>query len=102
MMELNTSNFDAEIKQGITLVDFWAPWCGPCRMQGPILEGVAEKVGNKAKIDNLNIDNSPAIASKFGIVSIPTLIIFKDGAQVQRFVGVRQEEELIAEIDAAQ
>ena len=102
MKELNTNNFDTEIKQGITLVDFWAPWCGPCMMQGPILEGVAEKVGNKAKIGKLNIDNAPSVAGKFGIVSIPTLILFKDGAQVQRFVGVRQEEELIAEIDAAQ
>jgi len=102
MMELDTSNFDAEIKQGVTLVDFWAPWCGPCMMQGPILENVAKQVGNKVKIGKLNIDNAPSVANEFGIVSIPTLILFKDGAQVQRFVGVRQEEELIAEIDAAQ
>ena len=102
MKELNANNFDTEIKQGITLVDFWAPWCGPCRMQGPILEGVDEKVGNKAKICKLNVDNAPDVAGKFGIVSIPTLILFKDGTQVQRFVGVRQEQELITEIDAAQ
>ena len=78
-MELQVSNFDAEIRQGVTLVDFWAPWCGPCRMQGPILDSVAEKVGSKAKIGKVNIDDATSVAVKFGIVSIPTLIIFKDG-----------------------
>lgn len=102
MMELQDSNFDAEIKQGVTLVDFWAPWCGPCRMQGPILDKVAEKVGDKAKIGKVNVDDASSIASKYGIVSIPTLIIFKDGELVKRLVGVRQEEELTAAIEALQ
>ena len=101
-MELKESNFDTEIKQGITLVDFWAPWCGPCMMQGPILDKVAERVGTKAKIGKVNVDNAPTVASKFGIVSIPTIILFKDGTPVQHLVGVRQEEELIAAIEAAQ
>ena len=102
MMELQDSNFDAEIKQGVTLVDFWAPWCGPCRMQGPILDKVAEKVGAKAKIGKVNVDDASGIASKYAIVSIPTLIIFKDGELVNRLVGVRQEKELTAAIEALQ
>ena len=102
MMELQDSNFDAEIKQGVTLVDFWAPWCGPCRMQGPILDKVAEKVGAKAKIAKVNVDDASGIAARYGIASIPTLIIFKDGKPVQNFVGVRQEEELITAIEAVQ
>jgi len=101
-MELQDSNFDAEINQGVTLVDFWAPWCGPCRMQGPILDKVAEKVGAKAKIGKVNVDDATVIAARYGIVSIPTLIIFKDGKPVQNFVGVRQEEELIAAIEAVE
>jgi thioredoxin 1 len=99
MLVLTESNFDAQIKEGVTLVDFWASWCGPCRMQGPILEAVAEKVGEKAKVGKVNVDEAFDLAHRFDIQGIPTLILFKDGELVQRLVGLRQEQELISVIE---
>ncbi len=90
---LNSSNFDTEIASGVVLVDFWAPWCGPCRMQGPILDKVAEKVS--AKVAKLNVDEAPDVAGRFGVQGIPTLIVFKDGKEVERFVGVQTEQTLV-------
>ena len=71
------------------LIDFWAPWCGPCRMQGPILDEVARTVGAKAIVAKVNVDEEPMLASQFGVQSIPTLVILKDGRIQQRFVGVQ-------------
>ena len=101
IIELTDSNFEETIETGVTLVDFWAPWCAPCMMQGPICEQVAGKVGEKAKVAKCNVDDGPQTATKYGIHSIPTLIIFKDGKVVQQFVGVRQEQELISAIEQA-
>ena len=75
-LTLTDQNFKDEIKQGITLVDFWAPWCGPCQQQGPIIEELAKEVEN-AKVGKLNVDNNQITAQEFGVMSIPTLIIFK-------------------------
>ena len=100
ILELNDNNFTAETKSGIVLVDFWAPWCGPCRMQGPILEQVVGKVA-ETKIAKLNVDEAPAMAAKFGVMSIPTLLILKDGAIAKQFVGVQQATALIAALEAA-
>ncbi|MDD3441003.1 MAG: thioredoxin [Kiritimatiellae bacterium] len=100
IIELNDSNFDAEAKAGVVLIDFWAPWCGPCRMQGPILEQIVGKVEG-AKIAKLNVDEAPAVAAKFGIMSIPTLIVLKDGQPVKQFVGVQQADTLLAALNAA-
>jgi thioredoxin 1 len=100
VLKLNEANFDAVVAEGIVLVDFWAPWCGPCRIQGPIIESLAKKVGDDVKIAKVNVDNARNIASKFGIRSIPTLIIFKDGKAVQQFVGLSQEKELLAAIES--
>ena len=100
IIELNDSNFAAETKSGTVLVDFWAPWCGPCRMQGPILEQVVGKVPG-AKIAKLNVDEAGSVAAQFGIMSIPTLLIFKEGQPVKQFVGVQQAATLVAALQAA-
>ena len=100
ILELNESNFAAETKSGLVLVDFWAPWCGPCRMQTPILEQIVGKVPG-AKIAKLNVDDAGAIAAQFEVMSIPTLLIFKDGRKVKQFVGVQQAATLVAALEAA-
>lgn len=99
IIELDSSNFTNEIKSGVVLVDFWAPWCGPCRIQGPILEDVNQKLGGKAKIAKLNVDDNQDIAGTYGIISIPTLIIFKDGKPVKQFVGVQSEARILDAIN---
>ena len=102
VLQLNDANFEAEIKEGVVLVDFWAPWCPPCRTQGPIVEAVAKKIGSTARVAKLNVDEGRNIAGKFGIRGIPTLIIFKDGQLVKKFVGLRQAEELLSAIKMVQ
>lgn len=102
VVELTDSNFNATIKEGITLVDFWAPWCGPCMMQGPIVERVAEKVGDTAKVAKVNVDEAQRAAAELGVRAIPTVFVFKDGKVAEQFVGVTQEDKLISAIDKAQ
>jgi thioredoxin 1 len=99
--ELSDSQFEAAIANGVTLVDFWAPWCMPCQMQGPILEEVARNVDGQSKIAKLNVDEAQSIAVQFGVQSIPTLILFKDGSEVRRFVGVQPGEILVDAIKAS-
>jgi thioredoxin 1 len=81
------------------LVDFWAVWCGPCQMQGPIVDEVAKAMEGKAVVGKLNVDENPQVAQKYGIMSIPTLIIFKGGQPVKQFVGVQTKETLVSEIN---
>ena len=95
VLELNDQNFDETVSIGLTLVDFWATWCGPCKSQLPILENVANKSLSKAKIAKLNVEESPTKATQFGVMSVPTLIVFKDGKEVSRFMGVQNEKTLL-------
>jgi thioredoxin 1 len=99
--EISDDTFDNEVAEGISIVDFWAPWCGPCRMQGPILDELAQKMGDKVNILKLNVDESPGKAQEYGVMSIPTLILFKDGKNVKQFVGVQQAAALEEAINNA-
>jgi thioredoxin 1 len=99
IIELNENNFDKETAEGITLVDFWAPWCGPCKMLGPILEKVAEELGEKVQIAKINVDDSPKLAQKFGVRSIPAIFIIKNGKIVKQFVGLQDKTQLIQAIN---
>lgn len=94
LIVLNNDSFDQEIADGTALVDFWAPWCGPCRMIGPVIEELADDFAGKAKICKLNVDDNNALAVKYNVMTIPTLIIYKDGAEVERIVGVRSKPEI--------
>ncbi|MDS1028962.1 thioredoxin [Bacillota bacterium LX-D] len=99
--KVTDSNFQEEVLSSRVpvLVDFWAEWCGPCRMIAPVVEQVAEEYGQKLKVVKLNVDENPSTASRFGIMSIPTLYIFKDGEIANRLVGYMPKDQLKANID---
>ena len=92
------ANFENDIATGVTLVDFWAEWCGPCQVMIPRLAELADKVGATAKIMKMNVDENPQTPQKFRIMSIPTMILFKDGKAVEQVVGVRSVDELVTMI----
>ena len=98
---LGKDNFNDTIANGVTLVDFWAEWCGPCRMQLPILEEASEEIGEKATVGKINVDHELELAQRFGVQSIPTLILFKDGEIVDKMVGVQAKETLVDKINNA-
>lgn len=91
-------NFNDTVSQGVSLLDFWAPWCGPCKMQLPIVEELAEEMKGKATIAKVNVDEEPELASQFGVMSIPTLILFKDGQPVDKLVGLQSKAALQSKI----
>ncbi len=102
-MEFNKSNFDTEvIKSDVpVLVDFWAPWCGPCKMIGPIIEELAGEFDGKAKIGKVNVDDNQELAGSFGIRGIPTVMLFKGGEVVNQFVGLKPKEDLVTALNDA-
>jgi len=101
VLHLNESNFESAIEGKVALVDFWAEWCGPCRMLGPILEEVVKEVGDKAVVAKVDVDNARELAIKFGVRSIPAIFIIKDGSVVEQFVGVQDKNVLVNAIEKA-
>lgn len=99
IIEVKDSNFDEQIQSSVKLVDFWATWCGPCKMIAPVLEDLAVDYEGKADILKLDVDQNQATAAKFEVMSIPTLIVFKDGQPVDKVVGFQPKENLAQVLD---
>jgi len=102
LLELTAETFDATIASGVTLVDFWATWCGPCQMQTPILEQqVVPAVEGKAQVAKVNVDQARDLAVRYAVKSIPALLVFKNGQVVQQFVGLQRGDVLVKAIESA-
>ena len=94
IINASDNDFAQNIEEGVVLVDFWAPWCGPCKMIAPVLEELDGEIEGKAKIVKVDVDENQGTASKYGIMSIPTLLLFKDGEMVDKVVGFQPKEAL--------
>jgi len=94
IVDVSDQNFTQETAEGLVLVDFWAPWCGPCKMIAPVLEELDGELGDKVKIAKLNVDDNQETAGKYGVMSIPTLLLMKDGNVVDQVVGFQPKEAL--------
>jgi thioredoxin 1 len=99
VLTLTDQNFSNKVKSGIVLVDFWAEWCMPCKMMIPTLNELAEEVDGKVSIAKLNVDEQKKTASGFNVRSIPTMVLFKNGKEIHRFVGVKTKDYLLRELD---
>lgn len=103
VIELTDANFDAEVSSAATpvLVDFWAPWCGPCRMIAPLIDEIANEKAGTVKVGKVNVDDNPGIASKFRIQAIPTILIFKNGEKKDQITGLTSKSDLVARLESA-
>lgn len=99
LKDITDNAFEAETKDGVVVVDFWAPWCGPCRMQTPVIETLSDQYDGRVDFLKMNVDEEQAVPQKFGIMSIPTLLIMKDGEVKEKLVGFHDENRLSAIID---
>jgi thioredoxin 1 len=101
MILINDSNFESEVlkSEQVVLVDFFAEWCGPCKLQGPIVDELASEMAGKAKVGKLNVDEAQVTGQKYGVMSIPTIIIFKGGEAKKTLVGLQTKETLKAELE---
>ncbi len=98
---ISEEEFHTIIQEGVTVVDFWAEWCAPCHVIAPSIEDLAEEYGDRANITKLNVDNYPQVAAELGIMGIPTVIVFKDGQEFRRFVGVQPYERFAQAVEEA-
>lgn len=100
-IEFTDQNFDQEVikSEKAVLVDFWAPWCGPCQMMVPVVDELAKEIGDKAKIGKLNVEENPVMSEKYAVMSIPAIKIFKGGKIVKEFTGVQSKENLEKELE---
>lgn len=96
---LTNDNFDSTVGEGVSLVDFWATWCGPCKMLAPTIEELAKDYEGKAKVCKVDVDECPELAQRFGIYSIPALFIFKDGEAVDKLIGYRVKSQIAETLD---
>ena len=101
-VEIDDASFEEFVKAEVpVLVDFWAPWCGPCRMVAPVVDELADEYEGKVNFGKVNVDESPKIASQYGVMGIPTLILFRDGQPLTNIVGFRPKDELKKSLDEA-
>ena len=100
VLKLESENFENEVinSKGVVLIDFYADWCGPCRMMAPVIDNIAEEVGEKVKVFKVNVDENQDLAIKYNVMSIPTIIIFKNGMPVKSFIGVTDKKEILEEL----
>lgn len=99
--DLTTAEFDVTVEKGVSLIDFWAEWCGPCRMMGPIIDQVADEFAGKVTVAKVNVDEEGELAMKYQVSSIPTFLVIKDGKVQKKFVGITNKNDLTAALDAA-
>lgn len=99
IVNVTDDNFSQETADGLVLIDFWAPWCGPCKMIAPVLEEIDSEMGDKVKIVKLNVDENQDTAGRYGIMSIPTLLLMKDGNIVDQVIGFQPKENLVSVIN---